>query len=148
MDSFKTFEDLQVYRAAREFRKQMDATTRQLPDFEKFALADQIRRASVSLTNNIAEGHGRYHFLDQIKFELRARGSLQELVDDVNVCADESYLPPDQISKLREDAALVLKLINGYLRFLRDRCPSRPSVLHDGETQRLAKLTNCLPLFN
>ena len=91
-NEFRTFEDLEVYQVAREFRKKMYGVTRQLPDFEKFVLADQIRRAGLSLTNNIAEGHGRFHFLDQIKFMLQARGSLEELIDDLNVCEDESYL--------------------------------------------------------
>jgi four helix bundle protein len=63
-----TFEDLVVYQVAREFRKAMYRVARQLPDVEKFVLASQMRRAALSLTNNIAEGHGRYHYLDQIKF--------------------------------------------------------------------------------
>ena len=57
---FQTFEDLEVYKAAREFRKAMYALNRRLPDFEKYELGSQIRRASVSLTNNMAEGHGRF----------------------------------------------------------------------------------------
>ena len=56
---FQTFEDLEVYKVAREFRKAMYAVTRRLPDLEKYELGRQIRRASVSLTNNMAEGHGR-----------------------------------------------------------------------------------------
>src|SRR6267142_3721888 len=90
---FQTFEDLECYKVAREFRKAMYAVTRRLPSFEKYELASQIRRASVSLTNNIAEGHGRWHFLDHIKFLLQGRGSLEELLDDLNVCEDEKYLP-------------------------------------------------------
>ena len=74
-----TFEDLKVYQIAREFRKAMYRVARRLPDVERFGLAS--RRAAVSLTNNIAEGHGRYHYLDQIKFTLQARGSLEELID-------------------------------------------------------------------
>lgn len=125
---YQTFEDLDVYRVAREFRKAMYAITRRLPDFAKFALADQIRRASVSLTNNIAEGHGRFHFLDQIKFILHSRGSLEELLDDLNVCADEKYLSPEEIESLTSEGWRVHKLINGYIRFLRTR--------HGTETNR------------
>src|SRR6266404_8746020 len=98
---FRTFEDLEVYKAAREFRRKMYGVTRRLPDFEKFELASQIRRAAVSLTNNIAEGHGRYHFADQVRFFLAARGSLQELVDDLNVCDDERYIETDKIAELK-----------------------------------------------
>src|SRR5947208_16660392 len=91
-EKFQTFEDLEVYKAAREFRKAMYAVSRRLPDFEKHDLGRQIRRASVSLTNNMAEAHGRYHYPDQIRFFLHSRGSLQELVDDLNVCLAENYL--------------------------------------------------------
>ena len=120
-DGFQTFEDLEVYKAAREFRKAMYAVTRRLPDFEKYDLGNQIRRAAVSLTNNIAEGHGRYHYPDQMRFFLHSRGSLEELVDDLNVCLDENYLPADEVATLKEQSRSVLILINGYLRYLRSR---------------------------
>jgi four helix bundle protein len=118
---YRSFEDLEAYKAAREFRKAMYRVAKRLPDFEKFGLASQIRRAAVSLTNNLAEGRGRFHFLDQIKFTLISRGSLEELIDDLNVCADENYLPSDEAVGLKNTAWQVLKLTNGYLRYLRDR---------------------------
>ena len=118
---YQTFEDLDVYQVAREFRKAMYRVAKRLPDEEKLALANQVRRAAVSLTNNIAEGHGRFHFLEQIKFMLQARGSLEELLDDLNVCEDEAYLPSSQIDGLKQEAWRAHKLINGYIRFLRTR---------------------------
>jgi four helix bundle protein len=118
-ETFKTFENLAAYQTAREFRKEMYAVARGLPDYEKFGLVSQMRRAAVSLTNNIAEGHGRYHYLDQIKFMLQARGSLEELLDDLNVCADEKYLPTAEIEKLKQDGWRVSQLLGGYIRFLR-----------------------------
>ena len=120
-ETFRTFEDLEVYKKARVFRKQMYAVARRLPDFEKYDLGRQIRRASVSLTNNVAEGHGRYHYLEEIKFELQARGSLAELVDDLNVCEDEQYLSTAEVAELKGLAMEVQRLINGYIRFLRNR---------------------------
>ncbi len=118
---YRTFEDLEVYQVAREFRKAMYRVAKQLPGEEKFGLVSQIRRAALSLTNNIAEGHGRFHFLEQIKFMLQSRGSLEELMDDLNVCADEQYLAKADIEKLKQEAWRVHKLINGYIRFLRSR---------------------------
>src|ERR1051326_229934 len=118
---FQTFEDLDAYKAARQFRKAMYSVSRRLPDLEKFGLASQIRRAAVSLTNNIAEGHGRFHYLDQIKFMLQSRGSLEELVDDLNVCEDERYLTNSEVAVLKDEGWSVLRLINGYLRWLRER---------------------------
>ena len=128
---FQTFEDLEVYKAAREFRKAMYATNRKLPAFEKFELGSQIRRAAVSLTNNIAEGHGRFHFLDQIKFMLQARGSLQELIDDLNVCIDEDYVPAHEVVGAKQQGWHVLKLLNGYLRWLRECKSGQTQALHE-----------------
>src|ERR1043166_6784685 len=118
---YQTFEDLEVYQVAREFRKAMYRVAGRLPEEEKFALMNQMRRAAVSLTNNIAEGHGRYHFLEQIKFMLQSRGSLEELLDDLNVCQDQAHLPTEEIESLRHDGWRVHKLINGYIWFLRRR---------------------------
>jgi four helix bundle protein len=119
--AFRTFEDLEVYKKAREFRKSMYVVSRKLPTFEKYDLGSQIRRAAVSLTNNIAEGHGRYHYLEQIKFQLQARGSLEELIDDLNVCKDEGYVLDDDVRTLKEGARDVQRLISGYVRYLRDQ---------------------------
>ena len=139
-----TFEDLEVYRKARQFRKAMYHVARRLPEIEKFGLASQIRRAAVSLTSNIAEGHDRYHYLDQIKFTLHSRGSLEELVDDLNVCEDEKCLPAEQIASLKEGGWRVRQLIDGYVRYLRQqsagsgklvretpRCTMKTSTIHD-----------------
>ena len=120
-EAFQTFEDLEVYKAAREFRKAMYSVNRRLPDSERYDLGSQTRRAAVSLTNNMAGGHGRFHYPDQIRFFLHSRGSLEELVDDLNVCEDEQYLPSAEAQKLKEQARHVLKLLNGYLRYLRSR---------------------------
>ena len=116
-----TFEDLEVYKMAREFRKAMYLIARSLPEIEKFGLTSQVRRAAVSLTNNIAEGHGRFHYLDQIKFILQSRGSLEELIDDLNICDDEHYLASKQIVALKQQGWRVRQLIDGYIRYLRQQ---------------------------
>src|SRR5215471_8744256 len=128
---FKTFEDLEVYQVAREFRKSMYKLSHGLPDFEKFKLAGQIRGAAVSLTNNIAEGHGRYHYLDQLRFLLIARGSTQELLDDLNVCADEAYLSSADVEKMKQFGWRVHALINGYARYLRSQKTQHESALKE-----------------
>jgi four helix bundle protein len=132
---YQTFEDLDAYKIAREFRTAMYGVARILPESEKFGLVSQVRRAAVSLTNNIAEGHGRFHYLDQIKFMLQARGSLEELLDDLNVCQDEGYLPPADFSLLREHGWRVHKVLNGYIRFLRSRKPDGSSRVADNVLQ-------------
>jgi four helix bundle protein len=130
-EKYQTFEDLEVYQLAREFRKAMYRVAKGLPETEKFGLANQIGRAAVSLTNNIAEGHGRYHFLDQIKFLLQSRGSLEELLDDLNACEDEKYLAGLEIDGLKERGWRVHKVINGYIRFLRSRTTDKSGRLQE-----------------
>jgi four helix bundle protein len=131
---YQTFEDLEVYQVAREFRKAVYRVAKRLPEEEKFGLASQIRRAAVSLTNNIAEGHGRFHFLEQIKFMLQARGSLEELLDDLNVCEDEAYLAAQESETLKQEGWRVHKLINGYIRFLRSRTTGDSSRVREGSS--------------
>ncbi|MGB9475720.1 MAG: four helix bundle protein, partial [Candidatus Udaeobacter sp.] len=104
---------------------------RRLPEEEKFALASQIRRAAVSVTNNVAEGQGRFHFFEQTKFMLQTRGSLEELLDDLNVCTDENYGPEDEIQKLKSEGWRVHKLINGYIGFLRGRVATESSRIRE-----------------
>jgi len=128
---FQTFEDLEAYKVAREFRKAMYGVSRRLPDIEKFGLASQVRRAAVSLTNNLAEGHGRYHYADQIKFVLQARGSLEELIDDLNVCLDEKYLSDRDVETFKQQGWRTLNVINGYGRYLRQQKAGQGSVLRE-----------------
>ena len=143
--TFQTFEDLEVYTAARESRKAMYAVSRCLPEIEKYDLGRQIRRAAVSLTNNMAEGHGRFHYPDQIRFFLHSRGSLEELVDDLNVCLDENYLSGEEIERLKEQARAVLILINGYLRHLRNRSTSVREA-DEKDSEDLDELDGLVPL--
>jgi four helix bundle protein len=118
---YKSFEDLEVYKAARNFRKKIYKLIKGLPPEEKYNLGDQMRRASLSLTNNIAEGHGRYHFQENIQFCRISRGSLMELIDDLNACIDEEYFPLDYLVELKAEGYTVNKMLNGYIAYLERR---------------------------
>ncbi len=118
---YNTFEDLEVYKLARELRKEIYKLIKKLPDEEKYNLSSQMRRAATSLTNNIAEGHGRYHYQENIQFCRQSRGSLSELIDDLNLCLDEKYLPQDYLQELKKKAYHINKLLNGYIAHLRRR---------------------------
>lgn len=91
------FEDLEVYKIAREFRKKIYKLAKELPEEEKYNLSSQMRRAAVSMTNCIAEGHGRYHYQEEIQFLRQSRGSAEELIDDLNVCLDENYIEKERL---------------------------------------------------
>jgi len=116
-----SFEDLEVYKAARQFRQKIYQLLKDLPREEQFNLQSQMRRAAVSLTNNIAEGHGRFHCQENIQFLRQARGSLEELMDDLNVCLDEKYVTIEVIEQLKSESNDLLKRFNGHVVFLRNR---------------------------
>ncbi len=116
------FEDLEVYKAARSFRQRIYRLAALLPSDEKFALAQQMRRAAVSLTSNIAEGYGRHHWQENTQFCRHSRGSLMELIDQINVCLDEEYAEAKHLTGLKtKDGLKVLKLLNGYIAYLQKK---------------------------
>jgi len=113
-----SFEQLEVYQAARAFRKRVYALAKLLPDDERYRLRIQMRKAALSLTNAISEGQGRHTYKDKRHYCHEARGSLQELVDDVNDCIDNNYAKDEHLQNLRGDAFRVLQLIDGWARWL------------------------------
>lgn len=68
-----SFEDLDVYKLARELRRKVYQLIKSIPKNEKHNLQSQMRRAALSLTNNIAESHGRYHYQESIQYLRQSR---------------------------------------------------------------------------
>jgi len=91
-----------------------------------------MRKAAVSLTNGIAEGHGRFHFQDNIRFVRISRGSLEELLDDINVCIDEQYAEMSHLEALKSEGYELLHKINSYIVYLNKRKSEsdRPKTKH------------------
>lgn len=112
------FEDLVVYQQARILRQRVYKLVKLLPDDERFGLVSQMRRAAVSVTNNIAEGHGSRSYRLNINYLYRSRGSVMELEDDFNACADEEYFKKEHVDSIRSQADKVAQLINGYIAHL------------------------------
>ena len=112
-------EDFELYRLAREFRKKAYRLVRQLPAEERFCLEPQMRRAAVSITNNIAEGHGRWHYQENLRYCRMARGSVEEVLDDLNVCIEEGYGDPRMVAELKAEAYGVIGKVNAYMAYLK-----------------------------
>jgi four helix bundle protein len=117
----KGFQDLEVYQEARRLRQRVFRLTELLPDDEKRVLKPQMRRAALSVTNCIAEGHGSRSYKHNKSYLYRARGSVCELQDDINLCQDQGYFRKLHLDDLRRQAEKVLKLINGYAAYLGKR---------------------------
>jgi four helix bundle protein len=111
-----TFQDIEVWQLGREIRRRLYLIAHNLPDHERYNLASQIRRAAVSLTANVAEGYGRFHFKENIQYCRIARGSAYELIDHLIACQDESYLEKKEAESLHQELLKFLRLLNGYIR--------------------------------
>jgi len=111
---------LQVYQAAQDLTKYMYRNAlKELPSEEKWALTSKIRRAAVSIPANIAEGYGRYYYQETIRFCYLARGSLMELMSQKELSADQGFLSEDVVDVVTEKADTLLKLIHGYINYLK-----------------------------
>lgn len=119
-ESLKTFEDLECWKACRELRMFVARTICQaLPKDERYRLGDQILRAARSTTANIAEGYGRFHYLDNAKFCSNARGSCWEVADHLITAGDETLIEPELVATGRALADHAIALLNGYISYLR-----------------------------
>jgi len=121
------FENLDVYKRARELRKRVSMLIKQLPEVEKFNLMSQMRRASLSVTNNIAVGHGSQSYRHNISYLYKARGSVYELMDDLIACNDEGYFQAEHLDDLKSDMINTVMVINGYIRYLEAKLPDNRS---------------------
>ena len=90
-----------------------------LPAHERYCLADQLRRAALSVLLNIAEGYGRYHYLDKLRFFYFARGSLCETLSGFIAAHQAGYIEEDQLVWARITEAEAEKSLNGYIGFVR-----------------------------
>lgn len=115
----QTFEDLEVYKLAREFSRSVSKLIKVLPKCEEFNLKGQMRRAKLSVTNNIAEGFGRFHYQENIQFCRQSRGSICELVDDFNECYEEGYIDKLYCKELKDQAYTLMKVLNSYIAGIR-----------------------------
>lgn len=113
--------DLEIWKKSRVFRNEISGISKTFPDLEKYKLIDQIVRSSRSVTANIAEGHGRYHYQENIQFCRTARGSLLETFDHLTVALDEKYISNEVFEELASKNEELTKMINGYITYLKKR---------------------------
>ena len=99
-------------------RKKVALLVKTFPADEKFRLIDQIIRASRSVTANIAEGFGRFHYQEYIQYCRQSRGSLYELIDHLIVAAEERYITETELNEIRKEVNECLALLNGFINYL------------------------------
>jgi four helix bundle protein len=112
------FEDLECYQLALDVLREAYCVADRLPASEKYNLASQMRRCAASAVMNIAEGYGRYHYLDSLRFYYIARGSLSETLSAF-ICCDHVGHTHDQLNRQRDMCHRALRSLSGYIRYVR-----------------------------
>lgn len=119
--TIKTFFDLDVWQEGRKLTKVIYEKTKLFPADEKFGLISQMRRASISVIANIAEGFGRISIKEKLNFYNQAHGSLTELQSHVYIATDLQYLSPEINQEIFLKMQDVQSLLQGLIRSTRKR---------------------------
>ena len=116
--AYQSFEDLEVWKRARELKKDITLLVKTFPAEEKFRLTDQLIRSSRSVNVQISEGHGRKTWPERLRFCVIARGSLSETLNHLIDAYDAELISEDILKKFRIKINEVERLLNGYISFL------------------------------
>jgi four helix bundle protein len=118
--SVSGLERLEVWCKARDFAVRVNKEILPLlPPQENWALSQQLRRSSQSIPANIAEGHGRFYFQENVRFCYIARGSLEETLSHIVYAQKVGYVPEGLYKSFALDGENLNRLINGYIGFLK-----------------------------
>jgi len=118
-DMNKDYTDLEVWQESRKLTNNIYGLTKLFPKEEQFGLSNQIRRAAVSVTSNIAEGCGRQTSKDTINFLHISRGSLYELETQCFVALDQAYISKQQFESIYTHIQSCKRLLNGFINYYR-----------------------------
>ena len=119
MATFKRFEDIECWKKARELTRRIYEITGKSAFARDFGLKDQIRRASLSVMSNIAEGYDRSGTAEFVHFLATAKGSAAEVRCQLYVAADQGYIRDDHFSELNALASEISRMLSGLMTYLR-----------------------------
>ena len=112
----KSFTDLIVWQEGHNLVLQICKITKSFPSEEQFGLTNQLGRAVVSITSNIAEGFRRNSYKEKVQFYTMALGSVTEVQNQLLIARDIRYFSKGEFTELAEQTILVNKLLNGIIK--------------------------------
>lgn len=115
-DKIRSFTDLKTWQEGHKLVLMIYDITKIFPKEEQFGLTNQIRRAVISVTSNVAEGFSRSSGKEKTQFYLMALGSLTEVQNQLLVAKDVKYIGSSVFSSLADQSILVSKLLNGLIK--------------------------------
>ncbi len=114
-------ENLKVYQMTEALEVEVYKILKEFPKEEIYGSVDQIKRSSSSVSNNIAEGYGRYSFAEKIRYMYIAKGEAEETKRNIIRSSKKGLLSVNVANKLSDMYTDLLKAISGYIRFLKDK---------------------------
>ena len=120
MATIRQFEDILSWQKARDLTREIYTATKKDEFSKDFALKDQIRRAAISITSNIAEGFERDGSREFIQFLSHAKGSCGEVRSQLYLALDAGYLKEDEWKTLHQSCLEISRLIDSFSNYLRD----------------------------
>jgi four helix bundle protein len=121
MSTIKRFEDIEAWQRARELTAEIYKVTKRKPFSTDFNLRDQIRRASISIMLNIAEGFARRTDKEFAQFLTLAHGSAAEVQAALYVALDQEYVKQKDFDDLYSKVGVVSRMILGFASYLRKK---------------------------
>lgn len=115
-NTIRSFTDLITWQKAHVYVVNIYKTTKAFPHDEVFGLTSQLRRATVSITSNIAEGFGRESYKEKLHFYTISRGSLIESQNQLLIARDIKYIQINHFKDLSEQSIVISKLLNGLIK--------------------------------
>ncbi len=112
------FEKLEVWRRAIKFNDEILSLADSIGRRDQYSLGEQIRKASISVTNNIAEGGGRSGRREKAYFYNLAKGSVYEVVNLLEICVRRRYLSEERRQRLYSEAEELAKMLSGLISSL------------------------------
>ncbi len=119
--SIKSFTDLDTWKQGHILVLRVYELTKLFPKDEQFGLTNQMRRAVVSVTSNIAEGFSRLSYNDKAHFYSMAHGSLTEVQNQLIVARDVKYIANDRFDQIAQQSVIVHKLLTGLIKSTKQR---------------------------
>jgi four helix bundle protein len=119
MARIERFEDLRIWKLAREVANGLYALSANAAFSRDFVLRDQIRRAAVSMPSNIAEGFSRRSNKEFVQFLFVAKGSAAEAQSQLYLARDQGYLPEEEFDRVYREIDLLARQISRFITYLK-----------------------------
>lgn len=123
-----TFRELEAYKEGKKLVKEVYSLLKKFPKEEQYAMCDQLRRAAISITSNIAEGSGRASVKEKIHFLEISYGSLMEVLSQMDIACDLEYITKEEFKNIENMVENVSKPLSGLKNYFARKVSLTPNL--------------------